>query len=104
MKKPSLLACLALLVFTRSAWTDPLNLPPNSSRSANEDQVEDRQVLEEKLPPEARKRLREVLDSYSRQAYPDGEQLAEKMRQHGLRDVWFKPLTFGIATLYVGRK
>jgi|GEM_PF-3273543 hypothetical protein len=80
MKKPSLLACLALLVFTRSAWTDPLNLPSNSSRSANEDQTEDRQVLEEKLPPEARKRLREVLDSYSRQAYPDGEQLAERRR------------------------
>jgi len=36
--------------------------------------------------------------------FPDGEQLAEKMRQHELRDVWFKPLTFGIATLYVGRK
>ncbi len=34
----------------------------------------------------------------------DGEELAAKMRQHGLKDVWFKPLTFGIATLYVGRK
>jgi demethylmenaquinone methyltransferase/2-methoxy-6-polyprenyl-1,4-benzoquinol methylase len=36
--------------------------------------------------------------------FPDGEQLAAKLRQHGLKDVWFKPLTFGIATLYVGRK
>ncbi|HSI22595.1 MAG TPA: hypothetical protein VK959_06195 [Methylophilaceae bacterium] len=80
MKKPSLLACLALLVFTRPAWTEPVNLSPNPSKSANEEQAEDRQVLEEKLPPEARKRLREVLDSYSRQAYPDGEQLAERRR------------------------
>jgi hypothetical protein len=80
MKKPSLLACLALLVFTRPAWTEPVNLSPNPSKSANEEQAEDRQVLEEKLPPEARKRLREVLDNYSRQAYPDGEQLAERRR------------------------
>jgi hypothetical protein len=80
MKKPSLLACLALLVFTRPAWTEPVNLSLNPSKSANEEQAEDRQVLEEKLPPEARKRLREVLDSYSRQAYPDGEQLAERRR------------------------
>ncbi len=36
--------------------------------------------------------------------FPDGEELAAKMRTHGLKDVWFKPLTFGIATLYVGRK
>ena len=36
--------------------------------------------------------------------FPDGEDLAAMMRQHGLKDVWFKPLTFGIATLYVGVK
>ena len=36
--------------------------------------------------------------------FPDGEALAEKMRSHGLVDVQFHPLTFGIATLYVGRK
>ena len=36
--------------------------------------------------------------------FPDGEVLADRMRQHGLTDVWFKPFTFGIATLYVGTK
>jgi demethylmenaquinone methyltransferase/2-methoxy-6-polyprenyl-1,4-benzoquinol methylase len=36
--------------------------------------------------------------------FPDGEELAAKMQAAGLKDVWFKPLTFGIATLYVGRK
>ena len=36
--------------------------------------------------------------------FPDGEALAERMRAAGLRDVSFKPLTFGIATLYVGTK
>jgi demethylmenaquinone methyltransferase / 2-methoxy-6-polyprenyl-1,4-benzoquinol methylase len=36
--------------------------------------------------------------------FPDGEALAERMRQHGLTDVRWQPLTFGIATLYVGVK
>jgi demethylmenaquinone methyltransferase/2-methoxy-6-polyprenyl-1,4-benzoquinol methylase len=36
--------------------------------------------------------------------FPDGEALAERMRGHGLVEVTFEPLTFGIATLYVGRK
>ncbi len=36
--------------------------------------------------------------------FPDGEALAERLRQHGLVDVWFKPFTLGIATLYVGTK
>lgn len=36
--------------------------------------------------------------------FPDGEALCEKMRAAGLRDVTFTPLTFGIATLYVGTK
>lgn len=36
--------------------------------------------------------------------FPDGEALAAKLRQHGLTDVKWYPLTFGIATLYVGRK
>jgi hypothetical protein len=80
MKKTSLLACLALLAFTRPASTEPLDLSPNSPPAATEDQAEDRQKLEEKLPPEARKRLREVLNSFSRQAYPDGEQLEERRR------------------------
>ncbi len=36
--------------------------------------------------------------------FPDGEALAEKMRCHGLTDIRWHPLTFGIATLYVGIK
>jgi len=36
--------------------------------------------------------------------FPQGEQLAELMRTCGLTDVTYRPLTFGIATLYVGRK
>ena len=36
--------------------------------------------------------------------FPDGEALAQRMRGHGLGDVWYKPFTFGIATLYVGTK
>jgi demethylmenaquinone methyltransferase/2-methoxy-6-polyprenyl-1,4-benzoquinol methylase len=38
------------------------------------------------------------------QEFPDGEALAERLRGHGLRDVRWYPLTFGIATLYVGIK
>ena len=36
--------------------------------------------------------------------FPDGEELAVKLRQHGLTDVKWYPMTFGIATLYVGVK
>jgi demethylmenaquinone methyltransferase/2-methoxy-6-polyprenyl-1,4-benzoquinol methylase len=36
--------------------------------------------------------------------FPDGEALAERLRAHGLADVRWHPLTFGIATLYVGTK
>jgi len=36
--------------------------------------------------------------------FPDGEALAAKLREHGLTDVKWHPLTFGIATLYVGTK
>ena len=36
--------------------------------------------------------------------FPDGEALAERLRQHGLTDVTWMPMTFGIATLYVGTK
>jgi demethylmenaquinone methyltransferase / 2-methoxy-6-polyprenyl-1,4-benzoquinol methylase len=36
--------------------------------------------------------------------FPDGEALAGKLRGHGLTDVRWHPLTFGIATLYVGVK
>lgn len=36
--------------------------------------------------------------------FPDGEALAERMRGVGLKNVKYWPLTFGVATLYVGRK
>jgi demethylmenaquinone methyltransferase/2-methoxy-6-polyprenyl-1,4-benzoquinol methylase len=36
--------------------------------------------------------------------FPDGEALAERLRRHGLHQVRYHPLTFGIATLYVGTK
>ncbi len=36
--------------------------------------------------------------------FPAGEALAERLRGHGLIDVGWHPLTFGIATLYVGTK
>jgi demethylmenaquinone methyltransferase / 2-methoxy-6-polyprenyl-1,4-benzoquinol methylase len=36
--------------------------------------------------------------------FPDGEAMADRMRQHGLAGVRFHPLTLGIATLYVGTK
>jgi demethylmenaquinone methyltransferase/2-methoxy-6-polyprenyl-1,4-benzoquinol methylase len=36
--------------------------------------------------------------------FPDGEALAERLRGHGLTEVRWHPLTFGIATLYVGVK
>jgi demethylmenaquinone methyltransferase/2-methoxy-6-polyprenyl-1,4-benzoquinol methylase len=36
--------------------------------------------------------------------FPDGEAFAERLRAHCLQEVRWYPLTFGIATLYVGRK
>jgi demethylmenaquinone methyltransferase/2-methoxy-6-polyprenyl-1,4-benzoquinol methylase len=36
--------------------------------------------------------------------FPDGEALAERLRQHGLTSVSWHPMTFGVATLYVGTK
>jgi len=36
--------------------------------------------------------------------FPDGEALAQRLREQGLVDVCWYPFTFGIATLYVGRK
>ena len=36
--------------------------------------------------------------------FPQGEALAERMRGVGLQDVTYRGLTFGVATLYVGRK
>ena len=36
--------------------------------------------------------------------FPCGEALAGRMRQAGLAEVTFRPLTFGVATLYVGTK
>jgi len=36
--------------------------------------------------------------------FPEGEALAERLRKHGLREVSWHPLTFGIATIYLGSK
>jgi len=36
--------------------------------------------------------------------FPDGEALADRLRRHGLIDVRWYPLTFGIATLYLAVK
>ena len=36
--------------------------------------------------------------------FPQGEQLAERMRAAGLNEVWHRSLTLGVATLYVGKK
>jgi len=36
--------------------------------------------------------------------FPDGEELADRMRAAGLRDVRFHSMTLGVATLYVGVK
>jgi demethylmenaquinone methyltransferase/2-methoxy-6-polyprenyl-1,4-benzoquinol methylase len=38
------------------------------------------------------------------QEFPNGDALAQRLRDHGLKDVHFHPFTFGIATLYVGTK
>src|SRR5260370_1359881 len=35
---------------------------------------------------------------------PDGDELAAKLRSHGLSEVRWHSFTFGIATLYVGTK
>jgi demethylmenaquinone methyltransferase/2-methoxy-6-polyprenyl-1,4-benzoquinol methylase len=37
-------------------------------------------------------------------AFPDGEELAAKLRGHGLTDVCWYSFTFGVATLYIGTK
>ena len=36
--------------------------------------------------------------------FPDGEALCDRMRAAGLREVTHRPMTFGVCTLYVGRK
>ena len=36
--------------------------------------------------------------------FPQGEALAERMRRVGLTEVSYRPLTLGVATLYVGKK
>jgi demethylmenaquinone methyltransferase/2-methoxy-6-polyprenyl-1,4-benzoquinol methylase len=36
--------------------------------------------------------------------FPQGEALVERMRAAGLEDIWFRRFTFGVATLYVGKK
>ncbi len=36
--------------------------------------------------------------------FPQGDQLAERMRAAGLTNVWYRGFTLGVATLYVGTK
>jgi demethylmenaquinone methyltransferase / 2-methoxy-6-polyprenyl-1,4-benzoquinol methylase len=36
--------------------------------------------------------------------FPQGDALAERMRAAGMAGVWHRSFTFGVATLYVGRK
>jgi demethylmenaquinone methyltransferase/2-methoxy-6-polyprenyl-1,4-benzoquinol methylase len=36
--------------------------------------------------------------------FPDGQAMLDLMASRGLRDLKMYPLTFGIATLYVGQK
>lgn len=36
--------------------------------------------------------------------FPDGAALAALLQECGLREVQYRPLTFGVATLYWGRK
>jgi demethylmenaquinone methyltransferase/2-methoxy-6-polyprenyl-1,4-benzoquinol methylase len=36
--------------------------------------------------------------------FPQGEALLRRMEQAGLGNTWFRPFTFGVATLYVGEK
>ena len=52
---------------------------------------------------------RSPLDAYqylpdSVAEFPSGNELAAMMSEAGLRNVRFHPLTFGVATLYVGTK
>lgn len=37
-------------------------------------------------------------------AFPDGEKFLEIMKRNGYKDVTWKPLTFGIASIYTGKK
>ena len=36
--------------------------------------------------------------------FPQGKQLTERMKQAGLREASYHPLSFGVATLYIGVK
>ena len=36
--------------------------------------------------------------------FPDGQALADRLSAAGLVDVTYRPMTFGVATLYVGHK
>jgi demethylmenaquinone methyltransferase/2-methoxy-6-polyprenyl-1,4-benzoquinol methylase len=37
-------------------------------------------------------------------SFPSGQALVDRMTSNGLTDVWYRPLTLGIASLYVGTK
>ena len=37
------------------------------------------------------------------EAFPDGNDFLEELKEAGFREVVWKPLTFGIASLYTGK-
>lgn len=73
MKKPSLLACLTLLFFTRPALAEPLNSAQPAATESHAD---------ERLGPEDLRRLRDELNHYSRKAYPDQQVEARRRLMH----------------------
>jgi len=61
------------------------------------------------LPRIGQALARNRLDAYnylpnSVREFPSGSELVARMAAAGLAEVWHRPLTFGVATLYVGRK
>ena len=49
-------------------------------------------------------RIGQLVSRSAQGAFPQGERLADSLRKVGLIDVWYRGLTFGVATLYVGTK
>jgi len=74
-----------------AAWHLPLLLPPISCRASDSSSPATNPSAYEYLPATVAQ-------------FPDGEQLAERMRGVGLKNIKYWPLTLGIATLYIGKK
>lgn len=77
VKKQLLLACLTLLVFSRPMQAEQ---PPAVSPSDPEAQADERPRTEDRLSNPQPRRLREELDTYSRKAYPDQENVDRRRR------------------------